>query len=118
MSSVLKNLGQLHIVTGAVAADGESMTSNDGSASIATVSAGLFTVTFGQPFLSAPVVTCSVVDATWSTDAANGCNVVSVATNTVQIQAWEAVTNGTATDILNVATDLPVQFIAVGMRDN
>jgi hypothetical protein len=78
MSSVLKNLGQLHIVTGAVAADGESMTSNDGSASIATNGPGDFTVTFGQPFLSAPVVSASVVDAAVAATEAVGVSVVAL----------------------------------------
>lgn len=119
-SSLLDNLGQMHIVAGVTAADGESLTTcNDNSASIATTSTGLFTVTFGQPFLSAPVVTASVVEAALSTIEAHGVIVVSVATNEAVFQSYQInVNGGTATDIANAADDLVVHFIAVGLRDN
>jgi hypothetical protein len=118
-SSLLDNMGRQHIVTGVVAANGESMTCNDGSASIATDGTGQYTVTFGDVFLSAPVVTVSVVDTTLSTTAAQGAVVNAVTTATMQLQSWQCyVDGGTATDIINASTDLITQFIAVGLRDN
>lgn len=117
MSSNLNNLGQGHTFSAVVAADGESMTSNDGSASIATNGAGDFTITFGQAFLSAPIVVAQVVDATDSTDAAHSAAVVVAATGSVQIQTKTTVTNGTATEILSSLADLVCNVIAVGSRN-
>ena len=66
MGSLLSELGLLRIFTATVAADGATMTSNDGSASIATGGDGLFTITFGQAFNAAPVVGATALDATYT----------------------------------------------------
>ena len=123
MSSLNDMLGMDQIVhgkvTGVLATDA-ALTSNDGSATLArsTDTNGLYTITFGQAFNAVPTVNVTIVDATFSTDAANGAVILAAATNSVQIQCWEAVTNGAGTDILNVATDLSFHFTAFGDRNN
>ena len=116
---VLDNLGRLSIITGTVTGNGTDSTvsANDGSLTITGNGTGDYTLTFGQAFTSTPIVVAQVVDATFSTDAANGVSVKASATNSVQFNAWEAVTNGTATDILNAAADLNIGFVVVGTRD-
>ena len=120
MSSVLKDLGQLHIVAGKVdGTDTAALTSNDGSATLTDNGTGDYTITFGDAFMSVPAVTATVIDAAISTDAAQGVVITAVATGSVQFQTWEAVlTGGASTDIANAAGDLDFHFIAVGMRNN
>jgi len=118
-SSLLDNMGQLHIVTGIVDATGDAMTCNDGSATIATNGAGDFTVTFGQAFSSVPTCSASVVDATVDGAEAVGVSIVAAATGSLQLTSWiTTLVNETDTDITNTATDLVVHFTAIGLRDN
>jgi hypothetical protein len=115
MSSVLSDLGNLHIFTAVVAADGETMTSNDGSATIATNGVGDFTITFGQAFLSAPVVTATALDATYAaaTDGPYNASLTAVATTSVQIQTAK----GGDADADGAAVDAICHVIAIGLRN-
>ena len=115
-SSVLQNLGRLHIFTAVVAADGASMTSNDGSATIATTSAGLFTITFGDAWLSAPAVVATCLDATYTgvTDGVFNASITSLTTTALAVQT---ATGGDA-GADGAATDSIVHVIAVGLRNN
>jgi hypothetical protein len=116
MSSLLDNLGQLHIFTASVAANGESMTTNDGSATIATNGVGDFTITWGEAFLSAPVVVATALDPTYSatTDGAYNASITAVTTTTLQIQTAD--TGDNAAD--GAAVDAICHIIAIGLRDN
>jgi len=120
MSSVLKNLGQLHIVAGKVDGTGTAaLTSNDGSATMVDNGTGDYTVTFGEAFLAVPAVAVSHIDATLATTNANGVQIKAVSTASVQFNAWNMTISGTdATDHANAAFDLDFHFIAVGMRNN
>ena len=119
MSSVLKDLGQLHVVAAKVVGiSTASITSNDGSATLTDNGTGDYTVTFGDAFLSVPAVSATVIDATISTAAAQGIVITAVATGSVQFQTWQTTLATAGTDIVNAATDLDFHFIAVGMRNN
>ena len=121
MSSLNKMLAMGHIIHGkvtGVSGTDAALTSNDGSATLVRDSAGVFTITFGHAFNSVPTVNVTIVDATFSTDAAQGAVILAAAVGSTQIQCWEAVTNGAGTDILNVATDLTFHFTAIGDRNN
>lgn len=115
MSSVLSDLGNLHIFTATVAANGESMTSNDGSASIATTSAGLFTITFGEAFRSAPTCICTALDATYANpEGAINASITSITTTALAVQTADS---GDA-DADGGAVDAICHVIAIGLRDN
>ena len=116
MSSVLSDLGNLHAVVGTVTADGTdyTMTSNDGSASLADNGTGDVTVTFGQPFLSAPGVTATAINTFAATVGAAVVSVVASATNSVQFN----VAKSGATDVAPAALDASFGFIAIGLRNN
>ena len=116
MSRLLDDLGNIHFFTATVAADGESMTSNDGSATIATTSAGLFTITFGQAFLSATVVSVTPLDATYAaaTDGLYSAAIVSLSTTALVIQTAKP---GDA-DADGAAVDAICHVIAIGLRNN
>jgi len=115
MSSNLDALGQGHIFTAVVAADGASMTSNDGSASIATVGDGTFTITWGQAFLTAPTVVATCIDA-YSKDTTGVCNasITSVSTTELVLQA----AHGGDAGADGAAVDAIIHVIAIGSRDN
>lgn len=116
MSSLLQNLGNAHIFAAVVAADGATMTSNDGSATIATNGDGLFTITWGAAFLSAPVVVAVALDATYAaaTDGPYNASLVSVTTTAVQIQ----IAKGGDADADGAAVDAICHVIAYGLRNN
>ncbi len=116
MSSVLDNLGNLHIFTARVDADGDGMTSNDGSASVATTSAGLFTITFGQAWLSVPTVHLTALDATYTgvTDGVFNASITSITTTALVVQT---ATGGDA-GADGAATDAITHVICVGLRNN
>jgi hypothetical protein len=115
MSSVLSDLGNLHIFTAVVAADGESMTSNDGSATIATDGVGAFTITFGSAFNSAPVCVCTALDATYAaaTDGAYNASITSVSTTALAVQTAKT---GDA-DADGAAVDAICHIVAIGARN-
>lgn len=115
-SSLLDQLGQLHIVRATVAADGESMTCNDESASIATNGTGDFTITFGEPFIAAPIVVATVNDATYAaaTDGVYVAEVNAVSTTSVDITTAKS---GDA-DADGAAEDAICYVLIVGLRDN
>lgn len=116
MSNVLENLGNLHLFTAVVAADGVTMTSNDASASIATGGDGLFTITFGHAFHTAPIVGATALDATYTgvTDGVYNASITSVTTTALVIQTakkGDAGADGAAVDAI-------CHIIAVGTRNN
>lgn len=115
MSRVLDDLAMLHIFTARVDADGTAMTSNDGSATIATVSAGLFTITFGQAWLVAPTVLATAVDPTYTgvTDGVLNASITSITTTALNVQTafgGDAGADGAATDAI-------CHIICVGLRN-
>lgn len=116
MSSLLSDLSTTHIFTAAVAADGESMTSNDGSASIATDGVGAFTITFGEAFRSVPTVALTALDATYAaaTDGIYNASITSVTTTTIVVQTAD----GGDADADGAAVDAICHIMAVGERDN
>lgn len=119
-SSVLGNLGMLHVVTGTVNASqgtDATLSSNDASATLARDGTGQYTVTFGQAFMSAPVIVAQTVDATFATTAAHTASVLASASGTAQFDIVTTTTNGTATDILSALADIDFGFVAIGLRD-
>jgi len=116
-SSLADSLGTGHVVSGFVTATAGTeavLTSNDASAVLTRAAAGNYTVTFGEPFLAAPIVTLGVIQPTFSTDTAYIAQIVSSATNAVVINVYT--TSGTT--VLNALADHNFTFIAVGKRYN
>ena len=115
MSRVLDDLGQLHIFAARVAADGVTMTSNDGSATIATTSDGLFVITFGQAWLSTPTVLLTALDPTYvvDTDGVLNASITTITTTALTVQT--AFGGDAAAD--GVAVDAIVHIIAIGQRN-
>ena len=116
MSSVLGDLGNLHIMTAVVAADGASMTSNDGSATIATIGPGTFTITFGQAWRSAPTVIATALEASYSKDTTGVLNasITSITTTALVIQTAHG--GDAAAD--GIAVDAIVHVSCFGTREN
>ena len=114
MSSVLSDLGNLHIFTAVVAADGASMTTNDGSASLATIGDGTFTITWGTAFLTAPTVNATCVDA-YSKDTTGVCNasITSLSTTALVLQAAHGGDSGAD----GAPVDAIIHVIAIGVRN-
>ncbi len=115
MSNVLQNLANLHIFTAKVAANGVTMTSNDGSATIATGGDGLFTITFGQAWLTAPTVGLTALDATYSgaADGVYNASITSISTTALVVQTAD----GGDADADGAAVDAICHIIAVGARN-
>ena len=123
MSSVLADLGNLHIVTGTitVTTDVWTLTSNDGSASLNDLGAGNVSVTFGQAFLSAPAVVVATLKATHEAAVTKDVVVESVSTTTVEFVNHSIDDSGAgATDLTTVDPDNGDgwMFIAIGLRNN
>ncbi len=118
MSNVLQDLGNLHIFAARVDADGDGMTSNDGSASVAAngATAGDFTITFGQAWLNAPTVLATALDPTYTgvTDGVFNANVESVTTTALTIQ----VAKGGDAGADGAEVDAICHVIAIGTRNN
>jgi len=116
MGSLLSELGLLRVFTATVAADGATMTTNDASASIATVSDGKFTITFGKAFRSSPTIGATALDATYAAaaDGVYNASITSVSTTAVTIQTAK----GGDADADGAAVDAICHVIAVGKRDN
>ncbi len=115
MSRVLDDLGMLHIFTARVAADGATMTSNDGSATIATGGDGLFTITFAQAWLTAPTCLATAVESSYSKDTTGVLNasITSITTTALVIQTahgGDALADG-------VAVDAITHVVCVGLRN-
>lgn len=119
MSSVLSDLGNLHIVTGIITGSGTDSTveSNDGSVSITGNAAGDYTITFGSAFLSTPVMSVNAVAALGTTTdyATDGVKAMldTVSTDSAIINVVED-TGGTDD---GVQADGNVHFIAIGLRN-
>lgn len=116
MSSVLSDLGNLHIVTGVITGSGtdSTMTTNDGSAELTGNGTGDYTVTFGSTFLSAPVVVASPVVATVAATDINEVTVESIATSSVTFIYRTYTQNATVA----AAADGNITFAAIGLRNN
>ena len=117
MSDAFGDSGNYQVSAGKVAASAGTLTTNDGSASIADNGTGDFTITFGHAFLSAPFVTANIVDPTDSTDAAHSVAIAAVTATDVQFNVKTTVTNGTATDIVSALADVDFHYMAIGKRD-
>jgi len=113
-SKLLSRLGQLHIVTGSVSADLDTLTCNDGSATITNNGAGDCTVTFGDVFLSTPIVVTAPVGTGAATLGAPYAAVAASATNSVQFSI--GLTGDT--DTVPSVVDGAFGFVAIGLRDN
>jgi hypothetical protein len=118
MSSVLSDLGNLHIVYGTIiyTSGVPALASNDGSATVADTTTGVATVTFGQAFLSAPAVVPAPLKATEAATFNNSVVLDSVSTTTAvfRFKIDNAGTNSTA----DPADTDGCTFIAVGLRNN
>ncbi len=114
-SRVLADLSTTHIFTGVVAANGESITSNDGSATIATIGPGTYTITFGEAFRSTPTVVLTALDATYAQpEGGHNASITSVSTTSLVVQT---ATTGDA-DADGAPLDAICHILAVGERDN
>jgi len=115
MSRVLSDLAGLHIVTAKVDADGTAMTTNDGSATIATVGPGTFTITFGTAFRSTPTVILTAIDATYANpEGALNASITAVSTTALTVQTADT---GDA-DADGSAQDAICHILAIGERTN
>ena len=116
MSRVLDDLGNLHIFTARVAADGATMTSNDGSATIATTSDGLFVITFGEAWLTAPTVLLTALDPTYvaATDGVLNASITTITTTALTVQT--AFGGDAGAD--GVAVDAITHVICFGLRNS
>lgn len=114
-SSLLDQMGRLHIVTGVITGAGTaSVASNDGSLTLTDNGTGDYTITFGDVFTSAPQVVANGVDTFAATDGAAVISIVSAATNAIQFNAIKAGDE----DSNGALADMSVHFIVIGMRDN
>jgi len=89
------------------------LTDNDGAATLTRGGTGDYTVTFVDNFNAAPVVTCAVVDATFSTLAEYSMVIQAVATSSVQFNVVLNATNATVTAL----ADMDFHFMVVGSRE-
>lgn len=112
MSSVLSDLGNLHVVTGKITG-GDTLASNDGSATLTDNGTGDWTVNFGQAFLSAPIVTATCVVATVAATDINEVTVESVTATDVTFITRTYTQNATVA----AAADININFTAIGLRN-
>jgi len=123
-SSVLKSLGQLHIVTGRIlyTTGVPAVTSNDGTVTVADTGInGNCTVTFGDAFLSAPQVMAQYLKATNSAAIIHNVTVEQATTNTAEF--WVNVSTDTGAGTTDNTNGDPadgdgIMFIAIGLRNN
>ena len=118
MSSVLANLGNLHIVTGQITVTSGTwaLTSNDGSVTLTDNGAGDVSVNFVHAFLSAPIVVASMLKAAPEATVFHGVTVEAVTTALATFQ-WHHDT--AATNSLADPDDGDgCHFIAIGVRNN
>ena len=112
--------GQHQMVAGSIDASAGTdavLTSADGAATMTRNDAGDYTVTFGAAFLSAPIITATPVDATFSTDETHMVTGVAVNATDVQFNVITTTTNATATDIASALADIDFHFMCVGARN-
>ena len=106
-SSLLDQMGQLHIVRGVISGTGTAtVSSNDVTCTLTDNGTGNYTLTFGDVFLSAPTFA--------ATDGAAVVSIISAATNAVvfnSIFAGDEDSNG-------AAGDMDIHFHIMGMRNN
>lgn len=120
MSSVLDN-AQTQVVAGRITYSGGTPTlsgCNDDSATVADTATGVATITFGAPFLSAPVCTATIVDPTAATTAGHVVALVSEATNSIvfNVLTLSQAAGTNATDLAALA-DVNFNFMAIGKRN-
>ncbi len=96
-SSVLANLGTLHIVTGRItySTGTPSLTSNDPTATVADTGTGNATVTFGQAFSAAPQIFVEALKATHSATTHNTVICEQATTTTAEFRWLEHASPGT-----------------------
>jgi len=116
-SSLQDQLGTGHVVAGGVTATAGTdavLTCNDQSAVLTRTAAGNYTVTFGEPFIAAPIVTVGVIQPAFSATIGYAGQLVSSATNAVVINIYTT----TGTTVACALADHDFTFIAVGKRYN
>ncbi len=120
-SRLQDNLGQLHIVTGSITYSGgtpqistndRSFSTEDPTDGITDNSDGNTTVTWQHPWLSAPKVVLTALDASATAEAQIACTLVANSATSFQFVTSDHVDAGIT------AADTTVEFIAIGLRDN
>lgn len=113
------NVGQLHIVYGRVtySSGTPTLTSNDGSASVADTGTGNAIVTFGQAFLSAPQIMCSALKGTHSATTQNSVTCEQATTTTAEFRWMEATGTATHPAVLTGSTTWDPGSIADGNEE-
>ena len=121
-SSVLDQLGQLHIVRGRVIYTTQvpALTSNDGSASIVDTGVGNSTITWGEAFLSAPVIHATPLTATGAPLSQDYVTVEQATTTTAEFKIQRAAFSGmlTGTDIVANQASIAAQAQLSGTVDS
>lgn len=115
MSSLISNLGNLHIFTAVTNSGGTSITSNDATATIATGGDGLFTITFGEAWLAAPVVGLTGLDPSYDGNSEGILNASITSITTTALVVQTAYGGDAALD--GVAQDAIVHIVAIGKRN-
>ena len=113
-SAIHDLLSQGHIVYGTLNAGLDTLTCNDGSATVTDDGTGLCTVTFGEAFLSTPVVVAQPVGTIAATVGVQSVSVVASATDSVQF----SIGISGDTDTVPSVADAVFGFLAVGLRNN
>lgn len=98
-SSVIDSIAQGALVAGRIiyTTGVPALTSNDGSATVADTGTGNCTVTFGQPFLSAPQVVAQYLKATNSDLILHHVTVEQATTTTVEFRTHVITDSGVGT---------------------
>jgi hypothetical protein len=121
-SSIQDQLGLGHVVAGTITASAGTdavLTCNDQSAVLTRTAAGDYTVTFGEPFVAAPVVVLQVLDATLSTLAGPFMNLISSATNAIRMTMIDEARSSVGTGVARALADAgDIHFVCIGKRYN
>jgi len=124
-SSLQDSLGTGHLVAGKLTCTAGTLvayTGNDESVTVARTTASIaggYTVTFGEPFVAAPIVTLALVDATVSTLSNPVVALNTVATNSFTFTINDEVRSAATTPVAIAPLDSgDVHFMAFGKRYN
>ena len=117
MSSLLSEMGQLHIVRGTITVNSGTWTlsDNDGSSTLTDLGLGNVRVDFGDAFLSAPTVVATALKATAEAAEAHYVYVEAVTTTTCEFKFYHL---PATPDEQDPDDDDGWMFIAIGLRNN
>jgi hypothetical protein len=117
-SSVLQNLGNLHIITGTITVTSNTWTlaASDDTTTLTDIGPGNVSLTFSPAFLAAPAVVATPLKATHEATVFYNIKVEAVSTTTVEFVNHHD-TAGTNTTADPDDGD-GWMFIAIGLRDN